>query len=182
MLIYLLAKIAVNKVTKVTIFCKILAVFTMSDDEEPPVDLICCICFELLVDDHRPVALGCGHILCKNCVGRVRICPQCNKPIASSCPIPAVLHLAEEWRSKHPWRLLSLFVRSWDSRPPFSMQFKSEETIEEVRTKIKERTNWPMDELRMICRGQILSEERTLASYGVQNHDTIHVNGRVKGA
>lgn len=40
---------------------------------------------------HRPVALGCGHVICDGCIKQVRErqndCPSCRKPIEKILPL-----------------------------------------------------------------------------------------------
>ena len=55
------------------------------------------------------------------------------------------------------------------------------ETIQDLKTKLECKSGIPSDEQRLTLAGKQLEDGRTLASYNVQPHDTIHLTRRLRG-
>ena len=61
--------------------------FSGSVEDEPSVDCVCTICYELLVD---PVTFHCGHTFCQLCVAKVR-----RNGVLASFPCPLCKELCQ---------------------------------------------------------------------------------------
>lgn len=61
--------------------------------EEPPEHVKCGICYELLLRRKGPVQMSCGHLFCRECLGRAfarkRQCPQCRMATPAGQPFEA---------------------------------------------------------------------------------------------
>ena len=62
-----------------------------------------------------------------------------------------------------------------------SLDVEPSSTIEEVKAKIKNKENIPIDEQRLIFDGRQFEDNRTFADYKIQKGETIHLIFRLRG-
>lgn len=63
----------------------------------------------------------------------------------------------------------------------FIVEANPENTIEDLRHIVEEKTHIPVDQQRFIFAGRDCQYKNTLESYGVQNYSTIHIILRKRG-
>ena len=61
------------------------------------------------------------------------------------------------------------------------MSFEEYDTIEYVKTKIKEKVGIPEDQMRLFNAGRQLEDGRTLSDYGIKRGSTLHIILRLRG-
>ncbi|GAW26796.1 putative integral membrane protein [Rosellinia necatrix] len=71
--------------------------------------------------------------------------------------------------------VLATTRKSWELRVSLT------DTVETVKSRIKEITNIPQDTQRLICHGRQLEDERTLMDYGIRWSAVLHLVLRLRG-
>jgi hypothetical protein len=116
--------------------------------EDPPNELICVVCYELMIGKHRPMALSCGHVMCEECLNRLEkeSCPVCKKEIILSTHVPIITSIIDEYLEKrNPKR------RECEKRNPRS-ESETRSVIERLRPPPQDQHSLSdLQESRTLC-------------------------------
>lgn len=74
---------------------------------------------------------------------------------------------------------MQIFVRTFDGTT-ITLDVETTDTIQQVKAKIQDKTGVPWDQQRLISYIQ-LEDDNTLATYGITQHTTLHLTGKLTG-
>ena len=135
----------------------------------------CYVCLQLFTTKDGKTSCGCSHGAPKH---------ETNDGLLRK---NARLQATEEWKKNHPKyahlipqtplpsSLHTIYIRTLTGKNLVMEEIDGETTVYGLKQMIQDREGIPPDLQRLIFRGKLMDDERTLADYEVQNEATIHL-------
>ncbi|XP_071838777.1 uncharacterized protein [Apostichopus japonicus] len=115
----------------------------------------------------------------------VAFCKDCNNPICKSCMEDhskkkrLLSHMIVDL-SERETKELQIFVKTMDGKTLTIRVAGSDDSVDNLKKIVCERTGVPVSEMRLICRGRQLGEGK-LSDYGVEKNCTLQLVLRLRG-
>jgi len=79
-----------------------------------------------------------------------------------------------------PGAVMMIYVRTLTGRT-LTYEVKGSNTIRELKAKIKEKEDIPVEEQRLIFQGRILEDSKAISDYNIKHESTLHITLRQCG-